>query len=352
MRCSWQSSFRRSTLDAFVSDLERDGIGEATTNALRSQLADDENKAQLQLELAIVLDTSIFCEKTYRLEGDRLESLVIVDDIETILEKGRVMGDTMSTLPNVAAVLRQTVELKVGTPVYDWFGPPYNAFYRGKVTKVPANVATGTYQLTFTDGTKVDYEQQETLNAIDVRMLPGWIHAKECVHGAFEYLSKRLNDDPEVPEPYRLASVYALFQAIRVFNPGFVSAGHLAPSDIDTLPERIPWIDHQTARQLQDERAEYVCIAKRSPLSFDTSNVDDLSANVLAFWREAASQKDCKLPTWVREARRAFCVTPNSASTERVLSILQRKFDTTQMHSLSDYLEGSVMLEYNQRELG
>lgn len=351
--CAMQIAKFFASLDAFLDDLLRDNIGEATTTALRDHLADRDNRERLQIDLAIVLDTAIFCEKTYRLEGDRLESLVIVEDIETILEKGRMMGDTMSTLPNVAAILRRSVELKVGTLVYDWFGPPYNKFYRGKVTKLPsADLASGMYQLTFEDGSKMNYDRQETINALDVRQLPGWLYAKESAQDAFDYLNKRLTDDPEVQEPYKLAMVYAMFKAIRVFDPGFVSRGNLTPALIDTLPEMIPWIKHETATLLQTERAEYVSAVKQSPLSFETSNVEAFTKNVLAFWRDVASHKHCKIPTWANEARRAFSVTPNSASTERVLSVLQRKFDTTQTHALSDYLEGAVMLEYNQRELG
>lgn len=219
------------------------------------------------------------------------------------------------------------------------------------VIKLPANLATDAYQVAFEDGSKLDYERLEVVNALDVRKLSGWLYAKEAVHGAFDYLKRRLTDDPTVEEPYKLAQVYAFFKSIRAFDPGFVKNGKLTPAHIDTMTE-IPWLDGQTVLLLQSERSEYVAAVKASTLSFDSTAMKDFSDNVLTFWRAIGSQKECKLPTWRDEARRAFCVTPNSAAAERVLSVLERTFDSSQESSLSDYIETAVMLEYNKRVLG
>ena len=68
------------------------------------------------------------------------------------------------------------------------------------------------------------------------------------------------------------------------------------------------------------------------------------TSNVCSFWQNV---NGC--PAWKREARRAFALTPNSASSERVFARLKAMFQTTQTTALSDYLEGSVMLAHNQR---
>ena len=40
---------------------------------------------------------------------------------------------------------------------------------------------------------------------------------------------------------------------------------------------------------------------------------------------------------------------PSSAAAERALSILNASFNDQQHHALSDYLQASVMLQYNKR---
>lgn len=336
-----------SQIEGFVSDLVAFKVGEATVPKMQAIISDKEEREKLQLDLAIVLDSSIFCEKTYRFEGDRLESLIIFEDVEAILEKGRVIGDTMSTLPNVSAILRQRTRLQVGTPVYDWFGPPYSAFFKGKVTKLPRNLAEGEYTTKFEDGTTIEYSREELFNALDIRQEPEWEYAKDALKNSFDYLEKRLSDDPSVDDAYRLGSVYALFKTIRAFDPGFVAKGQLTPAYVDSMID-LPWLKHADITSLQAELADYMVAAKGSTLSFDHSNLNDFTNNVLDFWRGAS----CKLATWAKEARRAFCITPNSAASERVFSLLQNMFESNQVSSLSDYVEGGVMLQYNGRTLG
>ena len=53
-----------------------------------------------------------------------------------------------------------------------------------------------------------------------------------------------------------------------------------------------------------------------------------------------------ELPKWVNDFRLELLVQPSSAAAERVFSILQR-FTAQQQSSLEDYLELSVMLQYN-----
>ncbi|KAL3926171.1 MAG: hypothetical protein SGPRY_003423, partial [Prymnesium sp.] len=67
-------------------------------------------RSDLQLDLAIVLDATIFCQKTYRLEGDRLEDLLVVDEIEAIREKSKALGSSVSSLPNVITLLRSRIK--------------------------------------------------------------------------------------------------------------------------------------------------------------------------------------------------------------------------------------------------
>ena len=55
---------------------------------------------------------------------------------------------------------------------------------------------------------------------------------------------------------------------------------------------------------------------------------------------------------WALAARIVFAISPNSASRERVFSVLERLFGDQQLSSLSDLLQASLMLNYNKRVVG
>ena len=46
-----------------------------------------------------------------------------------------------------------------------------------------------------------------------------------------------------------------------------------------------------------------------------------------------------------------FSFTPSSAASERVFSLLKQLFGDQQLSSLMDYIQGSIMLNYNDRAL-
>lgn len=82
--------------------------------------------------------------------------------------------------------------------------------------------------------------------------------------------------------------------------------------------------------------------------SFDRSSVADYSAAILQWWANHCTE----IPTWAKAARIVFAFTPNSASCERVLSLLKCMFGDTQMRALADYVQAALMLKYNKRTVG
>ena len=50
------------------------------------------------------------------------------------------------------------------------------------------------------------------------------------------------------------------------------------------------------------------------------------------------------IPTWAKAARMVFAMTPSSAASERVFSLVESMFGKDQLRSLADQLQGSVML--------
>ena len=57
-------------------------------------------------------------------------------------------------------------------------------------------------------------------------------------------------------------------------------------------------------------------------------------------------------PAWALAARIVFAISPNSASCERVVALLKNLFGEQQMSTLADYVQASLMLNYNGRRVG
>jgi hypothetical protein len=67
--------------------------------------------------------------------------------------------------------------------------------------------------------------------------------------------------------------------------------------------------------------------------------------DIVAWWAAAAK----KLPNTALALRGVATHSPNSAPPERVFSILNNSFDDDQQTALNDYVELSLMLQYNTR---
>ena len=83
-------------------------------------------------------------------------------------------------------------------------------------------------------------------------------------------------------------------------------------------------------------------------VSISRADVQEFTDDVLTFWRTHKSE----LPMWARSARIVFAMSTNSASCERVFSLLANMFGDNQNSALGDLLQGSLMLRYNKREVG
>ena len=57
-------------------------------------------------------------------------------------------------------------------------------------------------------------------------------------------------------------------------------------------------------------------------------------------------------PTWARAACIVFALSPNSASCERVFSLLKVMFGIALLSALADYIRAALMLRYNGRRVG
>ena len=88
--------------------------------------------------------------------------------------------------------------------------------------------------------------------------------------------------------------------------------------------------------------------------SFDNLKIELLSylakamgvspeVDTLEWWKRNSDA----LPSWSSAARKVLVVQPPSAAAKRMFSILANSFGDKQENSLEDYVEASVMLQYN-----
>ena len=94
------------------------------------------------------------------------------------------------------------------------------------------------------------------------------------------------------------------------------------------------------------EIADYKAMA--AGFTADPHKMDEFTEKVLRFWRG----KREKLPNCRAAARIAFALKPNSASCERVFSLLKQFFGEQEDASLADLIQAILMLNYNNRSPG
>jgi len=128
-----------------------------------------------------------------------------------------------------------------------------------------------------------------------------------------------------------------------MFDPNF-AAQTLTAALVAELSIVMPIAQHISIADLQRELPCYTSAARS--VSFSSDDVDLYTDAVLSFWAQAPSGAN-GMPTWVRAAKIAFAMTPNSASCERVFSMLSVMWGEQQLNSLADAIQASLMLRYN-----
>ena len=100
-----------------------------------------------------------------------------------------------------------------------------------------------------------------------------------------------------------------------------------------------PFVSTELIEGLKWELPEYLAAAD------DVSDKTDVMD-----WRKSHEQNS-RLPHWTKACRLVLLVQPSSAAVERVFSLLNNAFTSQQESSLEDYLQLSIMLQYNYRNL-
>lgn len=342
--CCNEIALNFSALPDFIDQLVQDDIGEALPRKMQEIMSS--SAKQLQLELACNLDMSPILKACYTLEGDGLAVLLARRKLDTLLSWGDSLGDDASSMPNVAALLRSQIDIsRPGAKVYEYFAdttPP--AWFKGQVV---APRVSGKITIHYQDGTKIEQEEHEVRQWLEVRELDEWKRLSKAAKAGIQYLRNRLTGNlPSNQRNYDCSHMFAILDAAQAFDPSW-AATHLdsiwvsALSIIPALEELIP--------QLQQELHAYVQAAKVAVIDHTESQHDhSFTQQVLKFFKE--NHSDFK--TWAHAARIVFSFTPNSAAAERVFSLLSLMFGARQDHALGDYIQAAIMLRYNNRVVG
>ena len=155
-------------------------------------------------------------------------------------------------------------------------------------------------------------------------------HAKSCVQPGLTYYFQQISASMRDP--------LAAFKAARLFSPSKLNELNPSTAAVDSrLVDSLATFPFLTLAlpALKEEFPHYIAAAEDI----------DSSYNPLTFWK--GHEDD--LPNWSKAARQVLLVQPSSASSERVFSLLRNSFGERQHSSLQDYIEASLMLQYNKR---
>ena len=83
-----------------------------------------------------------------------------------------------------------------------------------------------------------------------------------------------------------------------------------------------------------------------STFDTDTNDITAMTNDILSFWRRHHEELG---PAWTNAARIVFSISPNSAASERVFSLMKRFYGHHTGHdrALADQISASLKLAYN-----
>ena len=155
-----------------------------------------------------------------------------------------------------------------------------------------------------------------------------WVDfARDCVQSGIDYFNRQLSNSLKVP--------LEVFKACRLFSPQQIATMHPTATSLDQSLSTVPYINQAEIEDLKKELPDYL------------AHVADLSEEFdpVEWWRLNSTT----LPHWSTCARKIFLIQPSSAAAEIVFSLLKASFGEQQDSSLQDYIQTSLMLQYNKR---
>ena len=141
-------------------------------------------------------------------------------------------------------------------------------------------------------------------------------------------------------------------KAVRIFHPLSIQrrGTPVLEGDIDHLSSKFRFLKHpvlaRAIQEMKEELSTYNRLVNDIPPHnerLDTKGKDTF--NLLAWWKGNSDQ----VSNWALVLTGVLANSPNSCPPERVFSILEDTFDDDQRRAYADYLELSLMIQYNNR---
>ena len=151
-------------------------------------------------------------------------------------------------------------------------------------------------------------------------------YAKNCAAPAYDYFREKFDND--------LKPIVQAFKTARYFVPSKIH--ELNPTSLD--------IDSLTAFPFLNVNSIIDGLKSELPAYFTAAEDVSSGIDVIEWWK----LHEHELPNWAYAFRLVLLVQPTSAAAERVFSLLSSSFGAQQASSLEDYVELSVMLQYNR----
>eukprot|EP00965_Chrysotila_dentata_P257254 6212830-Pleurochrysis_carterae.AAC.1 len=169
-----------------------------------------------------------------------------------------------------------------------------------------------------TDDATEDVEEEELRLLIDqcnIASNPAHTLIIEGLRDAFAYLDVRLNGNCNAC--YSCEHLYEICRLIQTFDPAFALQNKVDNVWIDEMAAIKPLAHHNLLEGMKTKLSTYLVQAQGAHLN--RAYVELYSSQLLGWWRQHAT---CLL-NWVKAARVAFALSPNSALCERKFSLLE-----------------------------
>ena len=155
-----------------------------------------------------------------------------------------------------------------------------------------------------------------------------WVeYTNTCIKPGLQYFLDKFSQE--------LSGSVAAFKAARLFLPQKVVELKPDAAAVDSL-QAFPFLNKaSTLVNLKSELPSY--LAKAADI--------DAEKDPLVLWKAHSAD----LPHWSTAAADVLVVQPSSAAAERVFSLLKASFGPQQAATLNDYIQMSLMLQYNNR---
>ena len=230
-----------------------------------------------------------------------------------------VLANKKDTLKVELAAVIDAGEPLVKTTYYLEGDGPLSLNCYEAMTTVLTSIRTGHYPIV--------EAVSRSLSGGDTQLYEKWVqYAMDCIEPGLEYFGDAICGS--------LSNSMEIFKAARVFNPQKAVEMQPSATALDCLAV-IPFLD---ALMLQNLKAELpIYLTKAADISPD--------CDPLQWWR----MNSTALPYWSAALRKILLVQPSSAAAERVFSLLNSSFNDRQYESLQDYIELSLMYQYNKR---